>query len=182
MRLRRRDIRELVFKALFANEFRGGRETAKKSKRASGRAVTAAKEKESLGAEAEHEALKQLAYIALDYELADCAQEEIKDIARVIDNEYAKSLIEGVQARKLELDSVISAYSVGWELGRLGAAELCVMRICLYEMLHGEKLAPAIAINEAMDLAKKYCAPEAAAFVNGILGKKALELAGEAAK
>ena len=163
MRLRRRDIRELVFKALFADEFHDA-----------GPAGSSEIERDRVDAGA----LSQFAYIARDYEMAERDEDQVPDITAA-QNMYAGSLINGVLDKKDELSGIIAAYSVGWDIDRLGAAELSVMRICLYEMLYGERLAPAIAINEAMDLIKKYGAPEAAAFVNGILGKKAEELAAE---
>ena len=158
MRLRRREIRELVFKALFTGEF--GSDDATQSVVTSG----------------DEGPYRQLAYIAQDHEMADCELEKLAATALVTRSDYARSLIEGVLSNKKELDDIIAGYSVGWELDRLGFVELCVMRLCLYEMLYGEKLHPAIAINEALNLLKKYSEPEAASFVNGILGKKAEDM------
>ena len=155
MRLRMRDIRELVVKALFAEEFQD-----------SGESVNGGP-------------LWQLSYIANDAEMSDRGDDMIALVATITNNERARRLIEGVHENKNELDKIIARYSVDWGLDRLGVVELTVMRMSLFEMLYGEKLAPAIVINEAVDIIKKYGQPEAAAFVNGILGKKAYELAAE---
>ena len=62
--------------------------------------------------------------------------------------------------------------SEGWPVERLGKAELAIMRLAVYEMLYDEDIPVNVAINEAVELAKKYGSDDnAASFVNGVLAK-----------
>ena len=70
-----------------------------------------------------------------------------------------------------ELDAKIDSVSEGWRVGRMGRADLSVLRLGLYEMLYDDKVPVKVAINEAVDIAKEYCSEDTPAFVNGILAK-----------
>jgi len=59
----------------------------------------------------------------------------------------------------------------GWQIGRLGKPELAILRLALYEMLYDEEVPFRVAINEAVELAKKYCNPDASGFINAVLAK-----------
>ena len=85
-------------------------------------------------------------------------------------DEYARQLAEAVAARAGELDERITAAAEGWTADRLGAVERNVLRIALHEMDSGS-VPPEVAINEAVELAKRYASDEAARLVNGILGR-----------
>ncbi|MCL1804435.1 MAG: transcription antitermination factor NusB [Clostridiales bacterium] len=144
--MKRREARELVIKALFAFEIE------------------------------KSDPFRQLAYIAGDEEMSGFGGGASAPSLSAADDEYVRRLTSGILSRREELDGLIRTYAVDWEPDRLGGAERNILRMSLYEMLYDEKLHPAIAINEAVDLVKKYCSPEAAGFVNGILGKKAAEM------
>ena len=68
------------------------------------------------------------------------------------------------------LDEKISEISDGWQIGRLGKPELAILRLALYEMLYDEEVPFRVAINEAVELAKKYGTDDSSRYVNGILG------------
>lgn len=85
--------------------------------------------------------------------------------------DYARRLLEGVLCSLEELDTQIAAVSENWRLNRTAAVDRCVLRIGLYEMLESPEIPPKVAINEAIDLAKKYSAEQSGAFVNGILDR-----------
>jgi transcription antitermination protein NusB len=85
-------------------------------------------------------------------------------------DDYARTLAEGVAARAEELDRRITAASEGWPADRLGALERNVLRIGLYE-LDGGEVPPEVAVNEAVELAKRYASEDAGRLVNGILGR-----------
>lgn len=72
-----------------------------------------------------------------------------------------------------ELDELINEVSVGWPTTRLGKAELTIMRLAVYEMRFDEDIPVKVAINEAVELSKKYGADSAPSFVNGVLAKLA---------
>jgi len=83
---------------------------------------------------------------------------------------YAESLVTGVDAHKEEIDSLIRPHLSGWKLERLGVLERAIMRLATYELLWERDVPAAVVINEAVELAKRYCSDEAAALVNGVLG------------
>ena len=70
-----------------------------------------------------------------------------------------------------ELDLKINEKATGWTTERMGKVELAVIRLAVYEMLFDETIPQGVAINEAVELAKKYGQEEAYGFVNGVLAK-----------
>ena len=83
--------------------------------------------------------------------------------------EYMETLVSGVKEHAPELDAAISKYAVGWRLERISRVDLSILRVAIYEITV-EKLAPAVAVNEALELARTYSTPESVSFINGILG------------
>ena len=69
------------------------------------------------------------------------------------------------------MDEKIAAVAKGWKLNRMGKVELTILRLALYEMLYDDQVPGKVAINEAVELAKKYGGAESPQFVNGILAK-----------
>jgi transcription antitermination protein NusB len=88
---------------------------------------------------------------------------------------FARDLAENVAARAGELDETITAAAEGWTADRLGAVERTIVRIGVHELESGD-VPPEVAINEAVELAKRYASEDAARLVNGILGRVAREL------
>lgn len=85
------------------------------------------------------------------------------------DDTYLKTVFYGVINEADNIDAVISKYAVGWKLERISRVSLSIMRLCLYECKYLEDVPPAVAMNEAVELAKKYDTEQAPAFINGIL-------------
>jgi N utilization substance protein B len=83
---------------------------------------------------------------------------------------FARETAEEVAARAEALDGRISAAAEGWPAERLGAIERNVLRIAVHE-LDGGEVPDAVAINEAVELARRYASDEAAKLVNGILAR-----------
>lgn len=69
------------------------------------------------------------------------------------------------------LDEKLENALTGWSLKRVGKVELAILRLALYEILYDEKVPDSVAINEAVELAKKYGFEDASGFVNGVLAK-----------
>ena len=88
---------------------------------------------------------------------------------------FAHELAAAVAAHAPELDAAITAAAEGWTADRLGAIERNVLRIGAHELETGS-VPPEVAINEAVELAKRYASEDAARLVNGILGRVAREL------
>ncbi|HTU15903.1 MAG TPA: transcription antitermination factor NusB [Solirubrobacterales bacterium] len=86
---------------------------------------------------------------------------------------FTKELAEGVEQHRAELDEVIAEYAKGWDLSRIAPLEKNIMRVALYEMNYREDVPFEVAIDEAVETAKKYSGAEAPGFVNGILGSVA---------
>ena len=86
---------------------------------------------------------------------------------------FAHELVAGVEANREELDSEIARLAKGWELERIAALEKSILRVALYELRHRDDIPAEVAIDEAVNLAKRYCGADAPGFVNGILGTAA---------
>ena len=84
--------------------------------------------------------------------------------------EYAEALYNGVCEKADELDEYISNVLKGWKLNRIPKINLAILRIAVYEIKYVEDVPESVAINEAVELAKKYSGKEDSAFINGILG------------
>jgi transcription antitermination protein NusB len=83
---------------------------------------------------------------------------------------FTQQLAEQVDAGRPELDELIARHSKGWALERIAPLERNIMRVALFEALHRDDVPVEVAIDEAVELAKKYCGTDAPGFVNGILG------------
>ncbi len=86
---------------------------------------------------------------------------------------FTKELAEGVEQHRDEIDEVIAEYAKGWDLNRIAPLEKNIMRVAIYEMNYREDVPFEVAIDEAVETAKKYSGAEAPGFVNGILGSVA---------
>lgn len=78
---------------------------------------------------------------------------------------------EAIMARIPELDAKIDEAAEGWRTRRMGRIELTILRLALYEMTIDEAIPEKVAINEAVELAKKFGGDESPAFVNGVLAR-----------
>ena len=85
-------------------------------------------------------------------------------------SEYIRSVVEGVAQHAPELDEFIARYARGWSFERIPLVASAIMRVAMYEMLYRDDIPNSVAINEAVELAKKYETPETVRFINGILG------------
>lgn len=85
------------------------------------------------------------------------------------DDDYVKRAYFGVCENKEQIDEYISKNSRGWKVSRLSKLSRSVMRLAVYEMLFEEKIPKSVSINEAVEITKKFDAPKAKAFVNGVL-------------
>ena len=141
----RREIRETVFKILFSLEFND---------------ISEIREEAEL--ELEHASL----YDEDDNKMDAVARTE-EEKAYIIDR------VEAVVSHITEIDETISGISQGWKLGRIGKAELAILRLAVYEIKFDEDIPVKVAINEAVELAKTYCDVEAKSFINALLAKLA---------
>ena len=84
---------------------------------------------------------------------------------------YARRLGEGVARRREDVDARIGAAATNWDLGRMAGIDRAVLRLGTYELLFADDVPHRVAINEAIELAKRYSTEKSGAFVNGILDR-----------
>ncbi len=82
-----------------------------------------------------------------------------------------KAKLEAIVAREGTIDMILTEAAEGWRLNRMGKAELTILRIATYEIRYDEDVPDKVAINEAVELAKKYGNDASSGFVNGVLAK-----------
>jgi N utilization substance protein B len=85
--------------------------------------------------------------------------------------DYTRELITGVSEHRRKIDELIATYAQGWDMDRLPAVDRNIMRLALFEILWSDGLADAIAIDEALVLAKELSTDESAGYIHGVLGR-----------
>ena len=93
--------------------------------------------------------------------------------------EYIQSTVCGIREKQDELDGYISKYAIGWNLGRISKTARAIMQLAMYECLCVHDVPVSAAINEAVELTRKYEDEDVVAFVNGILGAFAREVSAQ---
>ncbi len=91
--------------------------------------------------------------------------------------EYVRDVVLGAAARVGPIDAVIARYARGWTLERMAVVDKNILRLALFEMLYRTDIPVPVAINEAVELAKRYATSDTASFVNGILAAVQRDLA-----
>lgn len=85
--------------------------------------------------------------------------------------EYTRELIVGVSEHRRKIDELISTYARGWDMDRLPTVDRNVLRLAIYELLWCESIPDAVAIDEAINLAKELSTDESAGYIHGVLGR-----------
>lgn len=98
---------------------------------------------------------------------------EQEEITGEKDQGYIAQKTEAVAARAEEIDRLINKSSTGWKTSRMNKADLSVLRLAVYEMKMDEDVPVSVAINEAVELAKKFGGEDSPAFINGVLARMA---------
>jgi transcription antitermination factor NusB len=101
-------------------------------------------------------------------DLRQLGRDELAGLIRASAVDFARKLVEGVRARRAELDSLIQQAAENWSLERMAATDRNVLRLGAYELLHTDT-PPRVAIDEAVELAKRFGTAQSGPFVNGIL-------------
>ena len=143
----RRELREQCFKMLFSANFYDAEEAERQLDN-----YFDAPEEDETDAEGHTEVLHQVTL-------------EEKD------REYLQNRVEQIIEAIPELDAALNQVAEGWKTRRMGKVELTILRLALYEMKKDETVPEKVAINEAVELAKKFGGSDSPAFVNGILAK-----------
>ena len=107
--------------------------------------------------------------VALDILILRDVVEEGPD-ARPI-REYTREIISGVSEHRRKIDELIATYAQRWDMDRLPAVDRTILRIGIYEIIWASQLPDAVAIDEALTLAKELSTDESAGYIHGVLGK-----------
>jgi N utilization substance protein B len=93
-------------------------------------------------------------------------------------NAYTETLVRGVVAEQQRIDALLAEHAQGWTLDRMPAVDRNVLRLGVYEMLYVEDVPDAVAVSEAVALARDLSTDESPSFVNGVLGAVLRQTAG----
>jgi N utilization substance protein B len=85
--------------------------------------------------------------------------------------EFVNRIVEGVHVRQEEIDQLLAKHSEHWRLNRMDRVDKSILRMGVFEIMFCEDIPVKVAMNEAVDLGKKFGAAESGAFINGILDK-----------
>lgn len=96
--------------------------------------------------------------------------EELEEAAGK-DQDYILEKYRAIVAKKEEIDALLNEVSEGWKTSRMNRVDLTILRLAVYEIQWDEDVPTGVAINEAVELAKKYSSDDGPSFVNGILAK-----------
>ena len=85
--------------------------------------------------------------------------------------EFTDELVEGTWQERKRIDALIADAAEHWRLGRLPKVDLNLLRLAVYELLTYPNLSPGVTINEAIEIARRYCGDDAPMFINGVLDR-----------
>lgn len=85
--------------------------------------------------------------------------------------EFAESLVRGTKMHEAKIDELIARYAENWEMDRMAVVDRNILRQAVFELLWETAVPPKVAINEALEVAKKFSTHESSRFINGILDR-----------
>lgn len=99
--------------------------------------------------------------------------DDMKEETEVLkqDEDYIAGKYEKIVEKLPEIDAMLDKVSKGWKTSRMGKVDLTILRLAVYEMKFDEDIPEKVAINEAVELSKKFGGDDSPAFVNGVLAK-----------
>ncbi len=97
--------------------------------------------------------------------------EDEENAAREKEEEYILKKYGDIVSRLEAIDGMINEKTQSWETGRMGKVDLTLLRLAVYDIKYDEEIPTGVAINEAVELAKKFGQENSASFVNGVLAK-----------
>lgn len=97
--------------------------------------------------------------------------EEEENAADEREAAYISEKVDKIVEKLEEIDSALNEKVQGWDTGRMGKVDLTILRLAVYEILFDEAIPTGVAINEAVEIAKKFGQDSSSAFVNGVLAK-----------
>lgn len=138
--MRRSQIREQIFKLLFRIEFNSS------------------------------EDMPEQVQLFMESPTLDNDENDYKEVTFTESEEkYIREKYEDIVSHVSEIDSLISKTSSGWSLDRLGKVELTILRLATYEIMFDDDIPTGVAIDQAVELSKRFGRDESYAFINGVL-------------
>ena len=102
----------------------------------------------------------------------DDADEFLRDEERDVETRrFAQRLIQGVLENREEIDKLIQDVAQNWNISRMAVVDRNVLRLATHELLHCQDIPPKVAINEAIEIGKRFSTQNSGAFINGILDR-----------
>ena len=89
---------------------------------------------------------------------------------------FADALVRGTKQNQAKVDEIIGQYAEHWDLGRMAVVDRNILRLAVYELLWRADVPAKVAINEAIEIAKKFGTGESSRFINGVLDRIHKEL------
>ena len=116
---------------------------------------------------------EQAVFLLYQHDLTGLPLEQLEDNLRRSGDppldDFGRSLVSGVLGEQTSLDEVITGAAEGWTADRLAPLERNILRVAIHEMRSRDDIPPAVSINEAVDIARRFGGEDSAAFVNGVL-------------
>lgn len=89
---------------------------------------------------------------------------------------YADALVRGTKAHQAKIDGLISRFAERWDLERMAVVDRNILRAAIFELMGESDVPPKVAINEALEIARKFSTEESTRFINGVLDRVRREL------
>ena len=122
------------------------------------------------------DARERALYLLYEAHSKGIAPSDTIDLQVVEPDALTQDLVRGVDIHRPRLDQLIADKAKGWTLARMPVLDLNVMRLAVYELLERPHVPTAVALNEAVELAKRYSTDDSGRFVNGVLAAVAAEV------
>lgn len=106
-------------------------------------------------------------------ELIQNFKEDLEEDVKDVDFSYVIRTLKGIEENKNTIDNEIEANLNNWKLSRISKINLSILRLAVYEIKFDDEVPYKVAVNEAIELAKKYSEDKSPAFINGVLGNMA---------
>lgn len=126
------------------------------------------------------EARERALLLAYECEQRSLGLDDVLSELPVSPDAYAVELLAGLEAHGHDIDALLRKFSEHWALERMPVIDRALLRLATYELAHRPEVPTAVAISEAVELAKEYSTKDSGRFVNGLLSRIAEHVRGEA--
>jgi N utilization substance protein B len=116
-----------------------------------------------------HQARERALALLYESELKGTPLSEVLGELLMAPDAYTTTLVEAVESRRPEIDTMIDGAAIGWDLDRMAVVDRNVLRLAVAELLTSPEVPTAVVLNEAVELASAYSTDDSGRFVNGVL-------------